>query len=195
MRLFTAIEIPVPVAASLEGLKGGVPNARWVAPEDFHLTLAFIGEVEPGMATEIDGALAEISRVPFPLRLQGIGAFGGNRPRAIWAGVAPEPALSDLQAEIAWVLTRSGARAEGRKFAPHVTLARLKRAQAPAVAAYLARHGDYESAEFEVNRFVLLSSRPSKGGAPYVTERDYPLLNGLDEREDGLGGLVPTHME
>lgn len=179
MRLFTAVEIPAGIGQELDRLKGGVPNARWIDRENFHLTLCFIGEVDSRRAHDIDAALADIFRPGFELRLEGVGAFGGDKPRALWAGVGKEPALFDLQAEIAWVLTRVGARPDGRKFVPHVTLARLKGTDSASVATYLSRHGDYRSAAFDVGRFVLFSSRPSKGGGPYVAERVYPLLTGF----------------
>jgi len=200
MRLFTAIEIPTEVGRALERLRGGVQSARWIDRDNYHLTLSFIGDVDARKAADIDAALADIIRTGFELRLDRVGVFGGDRPRALWAGVNREPALHDLQAEIAWALTRVGARPDGRKFTPHVTLARLKGADAGGVASWLSRHGDYRSPPFDVARFVLFSSRPSKGGGPYVIERVYPLATpwadyefdddyGAD-LEDGTAGSV-----
>ena len=86
-RLFTAIEVPYAAARALERLKGGVPGARWVDPENFHITLDFIGEVDGPLAREIDGALGEIAGPSFELRLCGVGSFGRSKPHALWAGV------------------------------------------------------------------------------------------------------------
>ena len=184
MRLFTAIEIPTDVGLVLEWLRGGVPSARWIDRENYHLTLCFIGDVDTRHAADIDAALADIVRPGFSLQLEGVGVFGGNRPRALWAGAGREPALFDLQGEVAWALTRVGARPEVRKFTPHVTLARLKGGETSGAADWLSRQGDYRSARFGVSRFVLMSARPSRGGGPYVTERTYPLLTGLGDGEN-----------
>jgi 2'-5' RNA ligase len=80
-----------------------------------------------------------------------------------------------LQAAQERLLQRIGLEPEGRKFVPHVTLARLKGAAAPDVARFLAMAGRFEPLEFPVRRFVLFSSRDSVGGGPYVVEQSYPL--------------------
>lgn len=175
MALFVALEIPQNVGLELESLKGGVPGAVWISRENYHLTLAYIGDVDANLAADIDVVLAGIARPAFTMKLEGVGVFGGKRPRALWAGISTQPLLTDLQAEIAWNLTRVGARIDARKFSPHVTLARLRNPELPRVAAYLSENGGYSSQEFDVSRFVLMSSRPSKGGGPYVTEQTYAL--------------------
>jgi 2'-5' RNA ligase len=72
-------------------------------------------------------------------------------------------------------MQRIGLEPEQRKFTPHVTVARLKGGSAPEVAAFLALHGHFKTPPFSVERFVLFSSRASKGGGPYLVEADYPL--------------------
>ncbi len=74
-RLFVAIDFPDAVNRRLAGLTGGVRGARWLPPEQFHLTLRFIGEVEDSALTEIAEALSEIRVAPFSLRLSGVGHF------------------------------------------------------------------------------------------------------------------------
>ena len=100
------------------------------------------------------------------LSLEGLGAFGSRKPHSLFAGVKVSPALRDLQAEHERIIQRLGLEPERRKFTPHVTLARLKSAGEGDVAAYLALRGDFRTAPFPVGRFVLLSSRASKGGGP-----------------------------
>lgn len=186
MRLFTAIEIPAAIRGELDTLKGGLHSARWIDPSDYHLTLAFIGDVDAHHAADIDAALSGIDRHAFSLRLDGVGVFGGEKPRALWAGVTDTPALTDLQAEIAWALTRVGARPDVRKFTPHVTLARLKGNKPDGLGAWLSAHGSYRSPEFEVRRFALYSARPSRGGGPYVIEKTYPLTTGDADFDTGF---------
>ena len=125
-RLFTALEIPRDAALSLSLLRGGLPGARWIDVENYHLTLRFIGDVEGHVADEIANALDRVHRPSFPLTLSGVGAFGQKKPHAVWAGVTASPDLAALQGEIDRICQRLGMPADPRKFMPHVTLARLK---------------------------------------------------------------------
>jgi len=174
-RLFTALEIPRDATLSLTLLRGGLPGARWVDVENYHLTLRFIGHVEGHVADEIVSALDRVNRPAFSLALSGIGAFGGKKPHSIWAGVTPSPDLFALQAEIERICQRLGLPKDQRKFTPHVTLARLKNANLDQVAQYLSTRGNFATLPFQVNRFVLMSSRDSVGGGPYVIEEVWPL--------------------
>jgi 2'-5' RNA ligase len=174
-RLFTALEIPSPVAFSLSLLRGGLPGARWIDPENYHITLRFIGDIDEPTADEIADGLARVARPRFTLSLDGLGAFGSRKPHAVFAAVKSSPALKELQAEHERIIQRTGLQPERRKFTPHVTLARLKGASEPDIAAYLGLRGEFRTDPFPVGRFVLMSSRASRGGGPYVTEEAYPL--------------------
>jgi 2'-5' RNA ligase len=174
-RLFTALEIPRDAALSLSLLRGGLPGARWIDVENYHVTLRFIGDVEGRIADDIVNGLDRINRSGFDIRLSGVGAFGNKKPHALWAGVAPSAELAALQAEIDRICLRNGAAADARKFTPHVTIARLRNASPLEIASYLSSHGSFSSAPFRVGRFVLMSSRDSVGGGPYVVEEAWPL--------------------
>lgn len=174
-RLFTAIEIPANVAQTLSFLRGGLPGARWIDPENYHVTLRFIGDVDVNVAHDVASMLDMVNRAPFELRLDGLDSFGGRKPRAVFAGVAPSQALVELQAEHERLMQRAGLDPEGRKYTPHVTLARLRDTSSRHVADYLSERGSFRSAPFRVERFVLYSSRASVGGGPYVVEEAYPL--------------------
>ena len=182
-RLFTALEIPRDAALSLSLLRGGLPGARWIDVENYHLTLRFFGDVEGHVADEIVNALDRIRRPSFQLTLSGVGAFGGRKPHSIWAGVAASPDLIALQAEIDRISARLGLPTDARKFAPHVTLARLRNSLPDAVALYLSARGNFAAMPFKVGRFVLMSSRDSVGGGPYVVEEAWAL--GADLRSAG----------
>jgi len=174
-RLFTALEIPSPLAFSLSLLRGGLPGARWVDPENYHITLRFIGDIDQRTADEVGGALMRVDKPGFDLMLAGLDALGGNRPHSIVAAVRPSQVLRDLQSEHERIIQRIGLEPERRKFRPHVTLARIKSVSEASAAAYLALRGDFRTPPFPVGRFVLLSSRDSRGGGPYVMEEAYPL--------------------
>jgi RNA 2',3'-cyclic 3'-phosphodiesterase len=176
-RLFSAIEIPRPLAERLTLLRAGLTGARWIDPENYHLTLRFIGDVDGPTARDFAEALGVIEVPPFDLKLNGLGSFGGNKPRAIFAGIAPSEGLAALRRANERAAREAGLPAEGRNFMPHVTLARLRNARADAVAAYLEHQGGISAAPFTVSRFVLYSSRNSVGGGPYVVEAAYPLAD------------------
>jgi RNA 2',3'-cyclic 3'-phosphodiesterase len=174
-RLFTALEIPPEVGQSLAMLRGGLPGARWVDPENYHVTLRFIGDIDDALAREIASMLGGVKRASFPVRLDGLNSFGGKKPRAVVASILPAQPLLDLQAEHERLMQRVGLEPEGRKYTPHVTLARLRDSSSRQVADYLATRGLFRAATFPASRFVLLSSRASVGGGPYVVEAAYPL--------------------
>ncbi len=177
-RLFTGIEIPGSVAAHLTTLRGGLSGARWIDPENYHLTLRFIGDIENSTAHEVHEVLRRVRRPRFTLTLCGIEAFGGRKPHSIFAAVQPSPPLAALQAEHERLIQMVGLPPEGRRFTPHVTLARLRGVQAGSVAGYLEQRGGFMSMPFEVTSFVLYSAKASTGGGPYVVEEEYPLEGG-----------------
>jgi 2'-5' RNA ligase len=174
-RLFTGLEISAALGESLSLLRGGLRGARWIDPENYHLTLRFIGDVDDDVAHEVASVLGRVRRRDFELRLDGLTSFGGRKPRAVVAVVAPSPAVMELQAEHERLMQRVGLEPEGRKYTPHVTLARLRDSSSWEVAEYLSARAAFRSAPFTVSRFVLFSSRASVGGGPYVIEAAYPL--------------------
>lgn len=174
-RLFTALEIPRNAAMSLSLLRGGLPGARWIDVENYHITLRFIGDVDGRTADEVVDRLDRIERPEFQLQLTGTGAFGSRKPHSVFAGVSTPPELFQLQAEIERICQRVGLPADPRKFTPHVTLARLRSSRVEDVVTYLSGRGGFMTNPFTVSRFVLLSSRDSVGGGPYLTEEVFSL--------------------
>jgi len=174
-RLFTGLEIPPDVGQVLSDLRGGLPGARWIDPENYHVTLRFIGDIDGAAANEIASMLFQVNRKPFEVKVQGLSSFGGRKPRAVVATIEPNRALIELQAEHERMMQRIGLVPEGRKFIPHVTLARLHDVSSRDVADYLSVRGYFPSKVFTAERFVLFSSRASTGGGPYVVEDSYEL--------------------
>jgi len=175
IRLFTAIEIPETIRVRLSLLQGSAPGARWTPIENLHLTLRFIGEVDERTATDIDDVLNDLRAPAFELALKGVGEFGGRDARALWAGVAPNPALQRLAAKIESALQRMGLEAETRKFTPHVTLARLRDAPLPKIREFLSGNNLFDSGNFPVRSFTLFSSHQTPKGSLYRAERTYAL--------------------
>jgi 2'-5' RNA ligase len=176
LRLFAALALPDSAVARLIGLQKGL-DGRLVPPENFHITLAFFGEVEEPLAEEIDAALEGVSAPAFSIWLDGAGAFGGARPHALYAAVRPEPALERLQAKVAQAGRRAGAQVESRRYTPHVTLTRLRAgALSPeAAAAALAARGAFLEGPIPVRDFLLYESALGRKGPTYVELARYPL--------------------
>lgn len=174
IRLFVAIDLPPPVKAALSVLAPELPIARWVAPEEIHLTLRFIGEVDEQSFSAIKTSLSVITSPPFPLTLSGVGHFPPRgRPSVLWVGMEPSERLLQLQREIELALTATGIPADERPFSPHITLARLKETPPAAVNKFEIRHGDLSFSPFEVGEFILYSSILTKQGAVHHAEEAY----------------------
>ncbi len=186
-RLFTAIEIPVMAGMSLSMLRGGLPGARWIDRENYHITLRFIGDVDGRTADEVVNALARIQRAPFSLRIRGLDAFGGNKPHSVFAAVERSTALAELHGEHERAMHRIGLKPDGRKFTPHVTLARIKSARDGDIANWLSLRGSFALPPFTPRHFVLFSSRNAVGGGPYVVEERFSL-----NRQSAHAGLSRT---
>lgn len=159
--------------------EAGLP-VRWVREDGVHLTIKFLGEQPPTRESEIAAALGEVAlrSRPFSLALQGLGAFPDlRRPRVIWAGLEPVPALELLQHDIEETLAGLGFEPDARPFHPHVTLGRSKVG---------ARRDAFKSLEalvesqpvrgdFGVEHVVLMESQLTPAGARYRTVREFAL--------------------
>ncbi len=174
-RLFTALEIPDHVGEALASFRGGLFGARWTEPDDYHITLRFIGDVNVRTADEVAAALDQVRRARTPGAFDSLDWFGGDKPRAIIAKVKPAPELVDLAADHERRMRRLGLPPETRNFTPHVTLARLRGVGPAAVAEYLASRGRLDAPGFTAASFALMSSKDGVGGGPYVNEAEYPL--------------------
>jgi len=184
-RLFIALDPPDEVKDALDRLCEGLPGVRWSDPQQFHLTLRFIGEVGQGTFYEIGEALAGVSHPPFELALKGLGQFPPRgAPHTLWVGVEdPSGAVGTLRRRIERVLGDVGLEPERRKFAPHVTLGRF-RTPPPQdrLASYLFRRNLFRSERFPVSSFGLYASQLRPEGSLYTLEAEYDFVAGVVER-------------
>lgn len=174
-RLFVAIDLPDIQKNRLHEICRGIPGTRWLPPNQLHLTLRFIGEVDSGLFQAIRDGLSGADLSPVTCHLRGIGCFPARgRPRVVWAGVSSEATgLTTMQNRIEQDLRRLGARSEDRPFTPHITLARLKDPPREAVSAFLSRNAEFHGGPFTVNAFHLYSSTLTPKGAIHTMERSY----------------------
>lgn len=177
-RLFIGLRIPESLQTRLAGLQSGVPGAKWVARENFHITLNFLGEMEESRFEDLHDCLVDISAPSFDVTLSGTGAFGAKAPKLLWAGLEPCAALLALQSKLAGRLVRAGFLSETRKYSPHVTLAYLRggrTAKEFKVGPWFEQTAPFLAAPFTATHFTLIESRLSDSGASYIDLEDYPL--------------------
>ncbi|MFN3823001.1 MAG: RNA 2',3'-cyclic phosphodiesterase [Pseudorhodobacter sp.] len=151
---------------------------RRVDPADLHLTLVHVGEVAPLTLDALHEAAEALSMPGFTLRLQGFGLFGKAAIHSVWAGVAPEPVLTALQAKLETALRRAGAPIVKRRFLPHVTLGRfapLPPDEAARLIRTIAGGTGFSTEAFEVRDFILFRSHPGGEAPRYEELARYPL--------------------
>lgn len=177
MRLFVGLGLPEGLAERLAILEAGLPGARWVAPENMHLTLRFVGEVTRAAAEDIDEMLAGVAAPGVDLHLQGVGTFGeGPKTRAVWVGLVPSEPLNFLQAKVESAVVRGGQPPEGRKFAPHITLARFSGGADPnRLQRFIEGNNLFRAGPWTVDHFTLFESKMGSGGSVYTPLADYDL--------------------
>lgn len=190
-RLFVALEPPETVRRRLasliaelrRGAGGAADQVRWVATENVHLTLQFLGAVPEERIAGIEAALraAAAAARPLSLELRGAGGFpNGRRPRVLWAGVGGDLApLSALAADLAGRLAPLGFPPEDRPFAAHLTLGRARDGRgAPGLAAALARAAAADGTPWRASELVLFESHLSPKGPRYEAIARVPLGGG-----------------
>ncbi len=177
-RLFVAIPLPDALRGELAALYERLPGVAWTRPEQLHLTLRFLGDVETALGASAERALERVRVEPFILPVGGTGAFPPRGvPRVLWAGVgAGHPRLHQLRQQIDDALLAAGLALDVRIFHPHATLARVRAEAAPgAVSQFLRRHRAFEAAPFRVEQFRLYASELRPAGAIHTVKREYPL--------------------
>lgn len=177
-RLFVALPVPEEIADDLMALQSGVPDARWVAPENFHVTLCFAGEVQGAIMHDLAEELSDIAGPRFAVALAGVGQFSsGKQPRALVATVERNDRLDWLQQKVSTVARNCGIEVERRKFRPHVTLARFGSSAETGhhLAQFMASHSTFRAGPWVAEHFALYSSRSGRSGRIYTEEAGYGL--------------------
>jgi 2'-5' RNA ligase len=178
VRAFVALPLPerqrALLAAHLAVCRSAAPEFRWVPPESLHLTLRFLGHVEPIQLERLRQGLREVRGHPFDLALGGLSSFGGRRAvRVVWLGLhegAPEAAALAQRVEAA--SQAAGLEAEARPFRGHVTLARARAARgSPLPELPPPPH----LAPWTATEFVLFESRLGRPAATYLPLERFPL--------------------
>jgi RNA 2',3'-cyclic 3'-phosphodiesterase len=185
VRLFVALDLPDQVRHAITELIAKLQPksraARWIKPENLHITLKFIGHVGNEKLSPIQTALLSIRIAQsVELHFRGMGFFPNeHHPRAFWCGIASSPNLADLATDIDRALVPLGIEAETRPFTPHLTLARFKSDEG--IREVVQAATDMKSTDFgtatETN-FHLYESLLKSTGAQYNRVASFPFVGG-----------------
>ncbi len=179
VRLFVACALPPPVRDALVAFATPLPGVAWTRPEQLHLTLRFLGDVEQPRIEALQERLQTVRVEPFLLPVSGLGAFPSkNAPRVLWAGVGSgHPHLFQLRQRLDDALLAEGLDFDVRTFHPHVTVARCTETAAGAAHHWLHLHREFSAPPFRVDSFALWSSELRPEGAVHTLVQRFPLAN------------------
>jgi RNA 2',3'-cyclic 3'-phosphodiesterase len=170
-RLFIGLELPENTRVALHGIDPHVKGLRWLPPEQLHLTMSFLGDVDAPREERLREMLARVQVAPFFLPIAGVGAFGGERPSVVWVGVGKgHPHLFALHQHIQDAVLHAGLEPELKPFHPHITLGRARGVSRVALKPFLRRHAETEFDLWKVTGFTLFSSRLAAEGAIHSVE-------------------------
>lgn len=171
-RLFVSIELPESTRQQLAEMDPCLRGVRWLAPEQMHLTLSFLGNVSSETQETLMENLKAISWKSFFLPLVGLGAFPAKGwPKIIWIGVGTgHPHLFQLHKRVQEAVLAAGLEPDLRSFHPHVTLARCRDVSPQAIRPFLKAHADFDAGMIHVESFRLNSSLLTPAGSVYTTE-------------------------
>lgn len=175
MRLFVAIPLPEEVKMQLQQLQEPVDGLQWQRPDQYHLTLRFIGEVSDNMTRRVEDELNQVDTSPFDIQLTGLGYFPQSSiPKVIWAGVKKNKRLTELQSQVEQACQRAGLEPDNRSYQPHITLGRNKEASKTKLRSLLDRYRHIRADAIPVTSFNLYTSELIRKGAIHRIRRKYP---------------------
>ena len=175
-RIFIGLQFPRTICDELKNLRGGVISANWVADENYHLTLRFLGECDNNLLDDIYLALSQIRTRSFSIQLQGVNHFKKKGVvKSLWVGIVKNPSLTALKTEIDTILQNINIKEERRAFYPHVTLAKLSNPRLSEVTFFEQMNNLYCSKKIPINHITIFESQSLKGGSIYQPLIKIPL--------------------
>lgn len=179
MRCFLAIGLTEALREALVALQAALPVGRPVPEDNLHLTLAFLDDQDEATLEALHDELERLSAPAFDLSPRGVDLFGGNRPKLLYAGIAPSPALTDLHRRVQGAVRRSGITLRRERYHPHITLARFgagaRGGDAAQLYRFVAEHAGFRGPELPVRGFGLYRSTLRPQGALHEELAHYHL--------------------
>jgi 2'-5' RNA ligase len=180
-RAFIAIDLSDSATDHLAEIASGLRGAVWVLPDQYHLTLRFLGDLDDPMLENVQHTLHDVQAESFYFDLKGVGHFPlRGTPEVLWAGVTPVESLQRLRNRVESALARAGVSPDGRKFHPHITLGRIKNVAARHIGGFEVVHSLFGVAEVPAQHFHLYTSRLAPEGAEHTMVASYPLAGILE---------------
>ncbi len=174
MRTFLGIYLPEAISEQVHRLCFGLQNTKWVAPENFHITLHFLGEVTEEFLNDFSESLQNINYEPFEISLENVGVFTQTKlPSPVWAGVSSSSKLLDLKKKIDKTLLQFHL-SPNHDFTPHVTLGRWKSYNTKEWIQYSETFSTFSTEKFMVHEFHLIQSMLSPKGSNYTILESFP---------------------
>lgn len=175
MRAFFCVPLPARVRHEIEEVSRSLQrklrmSASWVLGENYHLTLRFLGEIDPMLSIPLDSAARRVGRAtaPFDLEISELGVFPNEQsPRVLWAGGASKP-FDRLARDLSETIVELGFPLDRRTASPHVTLARIKGRADPALGDVLSAREPLSGWRIPVERIILMESQLTPRGAVYA---------------------------
>lgn len=175
-RLFVAVDLPPGHSAAFQKLQDPDLQARWTPPDQYHVTLRFLGDVDEQRTEQLTSRLADIDLPSFQLGGEGLDVFPSKqRPHVLVAHVNEEPGLMALQEFVDDLAVEMGFAEDPKPFNPHVTLGRVKKAAPREVRAFLKKHADFSIDPFVATEYRLYESTLSPDGSAHTVLREYGL--------------------
>lgn len=178
IRAFVALMLPKRLRDDLEGMQAGLTVGRLVPPENYHLTLAFLGEHPRPVLEDLHLELETIAPEPLDLTINGVDVFGGSSPRALFAAVLQTDPLKALRAKILHAADEAGIHPDRRRFHPHITLSRfsgLGDEDRLELDQFIARRLEISAGPFIIPSFGLYRSTLRNGPPVYDLMAEYPI--------------------
>lgn len=171
-RLFVAIDLPEPITEQLVELNPDLPGVRWLRPEQMHLTVSFLGNVDASAEETLTAELAAVRFHAFFMPAAGVGTFPQKgKPSVIWVGVGTgHPQLFHVYKRTQEAVLRAGLEPDLRAWHPHITIARCRDVSAQSIRPFLKLNADLDLGLVRVESFALYSSVIGPLGSAYTRE-------------------------
>ena len=187
MRCFIAIDIDEQIRKGLHNLQKELRrrvdirkgDVKWVNPDITHLTLKFLGKIKDEQVVEVCDMTADVAgrHGKFELDVRSVGCFGGRSARVLWVGAGEDcENLLQLHDDLEGQLERAGWPREGRKFAAHLTLCRIRNSKAGIKLAQASReYADFELGALSADSVTVYQSELTPQGPIYTALGNYDL--------------------